>query len=214
MAVVTDLVVVRKRTGLTEVWLDGAPWLRLALDLVVQFRLEVGRDLDDRQQEEIRFADEAMRARQALARYTALTLRTERQARDYLLRKGIGETAADVALERGRELGWLDDQRFAGAWVRTRLKLKPAGPHRLRADLAARGVDGDTAAGAIDAFGPGEDAQRALALDQALRRAERWRRRYPAAETLEEKLRAYLTRQGYEAHLIRDVVRQALEKTE
>ena len=209
MAVVTDLVVVRKRTGLTEVYLDGAPWLRLDYELVVHFRLDVGRELDDGAQEEIRRADEALRARQALARYTALTLRTERQARDHLSRKGLGEEAVDQALERGRELGWLNDQRFAGAWVRTRLKLNPAGPHRLRADLAAKGVDGDTAADAIDHFGPDEETQRALALEQARRRVARWQGRYPP-ETLEEKLRTYLARQGFDGHLIRDIVREAL----
>ena len=45
------------------------------------------------------------------------------------------------AVERLGELGYLDDDAFARAWVESRDRAKPRGEHALRRELGQKGVD-------------------------------------------------------------------------
>ena len=54
----------------------------------------------------------------------------------------------DETINRLRTEKWLDDERFAGAYVRTRQNRK-IGPRRIARELAAAGVDQETARNVI-----------------------------------------------------------------
>lgn len=58
-----------------------------------------------------------------------------------LATKGFAPTEVKAAIDRLIEQGYLDDRRFAAAWARSRFRLKPMGPLRLRRELEAKGVD-------------------------------------------------------------------------
>jgi len=205
MPTVTDLKFARKRGGKVEVELDGERWLRLEADTVVAFRLKRGMALDSDSQARVAQFDERLRARQTLARYTALAVRSARQARQRLARAGFGEAAIDDALAHAVEREWIDDERFARAFVRRRNALRPAGPARLAVEMEALGIDRDTAQAAVDAHGPDSERQRADAERLARKRLASWARRYDAA-TARRRLRDYLIRQGYDEKLVGEVL--------
>jgi len=210
---VTDLRIVNSRSGVTEVWLDGAPWERVQPDTVVLFHLKRGMNLNDNQLTEIRASNVRLLARQALARYSALKVRSSRQGRDYLMRRGFDEDVIDATIEDAAQRGWINDQDFADAFVRRRAAVRPAGPSRLRSELMAKGIDGDTAEDAIARYGPDPQSQRDRARAAALKRMAAWRGRYDAP-ALRQRLRDYLARQGYDSDLIREIVEGLAEPVE
>lgn len=55
--------------------------------------------------------------------------------------RGFAQADAQVALDRLKEQGYLDDERFATTWARSRLRTKPMGPYRLGKELEAKGVE-------------------------------------------------------------------------
>jgi len=57
-----------------------------------------------------------------------------------LKQRGFGEDTVARTLECLKRAGYLDDRRFAAAWVEYRLKRRPEGYPRLAAGLARHGV--------------------------------------------------------------------------
>ncbi len=64
---------------------------------------------------------------------------------------GYGEDLVEGAIERLADLGMLDDEAFARAWVESRDRARPRGERALRGELAQRGVDRSVVDAALEA---------------------------------------------------------------
>jgi regulatory protein len=126
-----------------------------------------------------------------------------------LKRKGYEPQAIESAVARLTEQGLLDDEKFAAAFVRSRLIRKPIGRRLLEMQLTAHRVDRAVASAAAAAAGAGE-------ADRALEAARRYLRRKPfkhqGARTREaaverSRLMGWLIRQGFGS----DAARKALD---
>ena len=134
---------------------------------------------------------------------------SERELRRKLSAKRFDEGEIDGAISRLRAENWIDDERFAGAFVRTRAARK-IGPSRIRRELGAAGVERET----IDrALAENIDDQRTsddLAEAAAKRRRVLVRKHgadYVSSSEGKMKLAAYLVKQGYSHESVREVVR-------
>jgi regulatory protein len=130
---------------------------------------------------------------------------SEAELRAKLDRKEFPRDAIDAAIERLRREKWLDDFRFAAAFVRTRLR-KGIGRLRITRELQAAGVESAAIAQALDL--PDHD-DRAAAITAAKKRLAILRRR-DDDDAIRQKLIAYLFRQGYDSSMAIDVVREAM----
>jgi regulatory protein len=133
---------------------------------------------------------------------------SESELRAKLDRKEFPRDAIDAAISRLRDERWLDDSRFAAAFVRTRLR-KGIGRLRIKRELMAAGVESATIAQALDI--PDHD-DRAAAIASARKRLAVLRRR-DDDDAIRQKLVAYLFRQGYDSSMAMDVVREAMKKS-
>lgn len=135
---------------------------------------------------------------------------SEAELRRKLRAKQFDNETIDATLERLRAEKWLDDGRFAGAFVRTRAG-KRQGRLRILRELQAAGVSDETAAQAVAENLDGE--REAEGLKEACRRRARVlvRRHGPEYLTSDEgrkKLAAYLLKQGYDAALIYAAIKE------
>ena len=122
--------------------------------------------------------------------------------------KEFDDDAVAATVERLTSEKWLDDERFAEAFVRGRTR-KRIGTLRVRRELAMAGVDSDI----IDRVLAGQrnaEAERATVLELAKKKLAILRGRGEEDERLRQKLSAYLARQGFETSLVIDVVRDVL----
>ncbi len=74
--------------------------------------------------------------------------RTERQLREKLRQNGYPEVCIEEALTYVKEYHYVDDYRYAGAYIRCHQGKKSR--QRLRADLLAKGIGRDTVERAIE----------------------------------------------------------------
>ena len=74
---------------------------------------------------------------------------SEAGLRRRLLGRGHAPAEVDAACERLRELGYLDDRRFAREFIDVRTARRGVGPGRLAAELEARGVSPEVAEQAL-----------------------------------------------------------------
>jgi regulatory protein len=116
----------------------------------------------------------------------------------------------DATIARLRGERWLDDERFAGAFARTRA-LKKVGRNRILRELQAAGVEGETAAQAvaenIDA-GREQEALLGLCAKRARQLARRHGAEYLGTPEGRNKLTIYLLNQGYDAGLVTRAVKE------
>jgi len=134
---------------------------------------------------------------------------SEHELRRKLAAKRFGDAEIDAAIERLRDEKWIDDERFAGAYVRTRA-AKRVGPARIKRELSAAGVDRATADQALAENRDDERTRGDLAAITDKRRRIMVRRHgeefVRSAEGM-SRLTAWLIQQGYPMDLIRQHLR-------
>ncbi len=69
-----------------------------------------------------------------------------------LIKKGYTLSSIKVALDYLKSVNYLNDERFASAWIRTRCLNHVEGKNKLLAELMSRGIDKETAQKALDDF--------------------------------------------------------------
>jgi regulatory protein len=130
------------------------------------------------------------------------------ELRRKLAAKKFDTETVGATLARLRKEKWLDDERFAEAFIRTRLR-KRIGRLRIRRELNAAGVDEEIAAGAlrrnVDAEGERE------ALESLCRKKAAALERKHGAEFVRSsegraKIAGSLARSGYDHAAIIDVI--------
>ena len=146
------------RADRVNVHVDGEFRLALAAELVLTEHLHVGDEIDPARLEALEEKDRGWKARDAALSLLSHRARSATELKRRLKRKGYEAETADATVERMEELGMVDDASFAESFVRDRVRLRPHGRRRLKAELRAKGVDDETARAAIDEVMEREDA--------------------------------------------------------
>jgi regulatory protein len=133
--------------------------------------------------------------------------KTRQQLADLLADRDVPDDAAEVVLDRLGEVGLIDDEAFAQAWVTSRQAGRGLARRALKAELRAKGVDDDVAATAVEAVD--DDDERETARRLVDRKIPGMRRLDRATAT--RRLMGMLARKGYSGGLAAGVVREALD---
>jgi regulatory protein len=133
--------------------------------------------------------------------------KTRQQLADLLADREVPEDAAETVLDRLTEVGLIDDEAFADAWVSSRQSGRGLARRALKAELRAKGVDDEVAATAVLAVD--DDDERETARRLVDRKLPSMRRLDRATAT--RRLMGMLARKGYSGGLAAGVVREALD---
>lgn len=96
----------------------------------------------------------------SLMRYCARAERSSGDALRLMRNWGIAERDAQNILDRLLREKFIDDRRFAEAYVRDKSRLSGWGPYKIRAGLKGKGIAGDTINGVLAELDRGESADR------------------------------------------------------
>ncbi|MEV4672259.1 MULTISPECIES: recombination regulator RecX [Actinomadura] len=150
--------------------------------------------------------DPEARAREVCLRLLSASPRTRAQLADALRRKDVPDDVADRVLARFTDVGLIDDEAFAQAWVQSRHSGRGLAKRALAAELRRRGVADDTVNEAVETLDPAQEEETARAL--VVRRLPATRGADPAKRM--RRLVGMLARKGYPPGLSYRVVREAL----
>ena len=84
-----------------------------------------------------------------------------------LAKKGVPDELADRLLDRFEEVGLVDDEAFARAWVQSRQPGKGLARRALAQELRRKGVDDEVARVALDEVDPDDEVEAARAWSGA-----------------------------------------------
>ncbi len=198
---------------------DGRTWT-LADELVLGASLHAGDAVDPALLDDLERRDEPFRARDAALNLLSYRARATAELRRRLLRKGFDAAIVDRCVDEMRERGYLDDAAFAEAFARDRLRLRPRGRRQLVAELQGKGVDRDTAVGAV---ARAMDEANATDDELALEAARAWAARNPtrleeaahdarARAKARQRLYGYLGRRGFAPDAVRAALRTVFQE--
>ncbi|MEV4001454.1 regulatory protein RecX [Actinomadura sp. NPDC049753] len=146
------------------------------------------------------------KAREICLRLLSASPRTRAQLAEALQRKQIPDDVAERVLGRFTDVGLIDDEAFAQAWVQSRHTGRGLGKRALAAELRRRGVPNETVNDAVETLDPDQEEQTARAL--VARRLPSTRGTDPAKRM--RRLVGMLARKGYSPALSYRVVKEAL----
>jgi regulatory protein len=133
--------------------------------------------------------------------------RTRAQLADALRRKGVEDEIAERVLGRYTEVGLIDDEAFARAWVQSRHTGRGLARRALAAELRQRGVADETVKEAVEELAP--EQEESAARELIAKRMAATRGLDPTKRT--RRLLGVLARKGYPGSLAYRLVREALE---
>ncbi len=143
------------------------------------------------------------RAREICLRALDRRMYSRRELEQSLARKGIDRETAAHALDRLAEVGLVDDEAFARAFVASRQRTSPRGRRALEADLFKKGIAREIADRVLGDVAEEEDPV------EAARRAVASKLRSlsgrPAAE-IRRKAEQFLLRRGFNYGTVREAL--------
>lgn len=154
----------------------------------------------DRQPE----ADPEQVARTIVLRRLDSAPRTRHELKDLLLSRGVPEDVAERVLARFCEVGLIDDESYAMAWVESRHRARGSARPVLRRELQRKGVDAGIADEALARIDSADERDRARELVTVKRRSLL---RYEP-DVRVRRLVGMLQRRGYSAGVAYAVVRE------
>jgi regulatory protein len=144
---------------------------------------------------------------EAAARFLEVRARSVAEVRRRLTSAGYRMELVEGAISRLEELGILDDEAFARAWVESRDRARPRGERAIREELRLKGVDRLI----VDAtLGERRDetdgAHEVAAAERLLARNQRSLERIADRRQRRQRAYALLARSGFDPETCREVV--------
>ncbi|PUA79161.1 regulatory protein RecX [Nocardioides currus] len=132
--------------------------------------------------------------------------RSRKELADRLAKKEVPQEIADRLLDRFEEVGLIDDEAFAKAWIESRQPGKGLARRALAQELRRKGIDDEVAREALDEIDPADEAASARALVRKKLRSVRGLDQQKATR----RLVSMLARKGYGAGMAFAIVKEEL----
>ena len=188
-----------------SLFIDGAFAFGIHRDILLEFDLRKGIELEVETQQAILRRDAFFKARATAFKYLSFRGRTASEVRRRLARSDYQEDVSSEVVAYLERLGLLDDEAYARRYAESRYQAGGYGPTRIRIDLHKKGIPAATARAAIEeVFSErSEVVERARELGR-----KRWNRLVsePDARKRRKKVYDYLARRGFGFDIVHQVV--------
>lgn len=194
---ITDIKQQVKRQGRYSIYVDGTFAFGLSELALINSGIRIGLELTAEELDNLKQDAHIDKAYNLALGQVARRPRSEWEMRDYLRRKDYDPELITQLVKRLFDAGFLDDHDFARRWVETRRLLRQTSKRRLQQELRAKRVSDDVITNVL-----AEDQTDESAVLRAVIEKKRTQSRYQD----NEKLMAYLLRQGYNYEDIKNVL--------
>ena len=176
---------------------DGRFYCGMKLETVMQNRLKVGVSVTQEELSMMQLESEKATALDKALTHITASMKTEKEVRAYLRKKGYLDDVCDYVVEKMKGYGFLDDGAYSVAYVGSVGKRK--GRRLIAAELKRKGVSDEEIEGALQTL-TGETESAAAILKKYLRGKE-------LDKKTMQKAYAYLIGKGFDYETAREALR-------
>ena len=194
---ITDLIQ-QKKKGRLNVYIDGEYVCSLEEITVLEYRIKVGMEITHERLLEIKTESEKETAFDKALKYVTRYARSEKQMRDYLLRKEYVDSVIDAVIEKLKYYDYVNDLRFSADYVSYYKESR--GVNRIKQDLKISGIGDEI----IDQVIQEIDDQ----YDSCKRHGEKFLKSHSADKI---KLYRHLVSKGYDYELVKRVANELID---
>lgn len=171
-------------------------------NVLVTYNIKKGMQLSEEQIETIIHEESIQQAYSLAVRYLGYRMRSEKEIRTYLSDKEVGIDEIDQIVARLKKQKYLDDEKFAIAFVKDRMNQTSKGPQIIRRELHEKGINDALIENALQLY----DYEQAfkVALNWATKQMRR-RTRHAYRRRI-DRLKASLIQKGFYREVVDDVV--------
>ncbi|WP_243388073.1 recombination regulator RecX [Bacillus kexueae] len=205
MITITKLEVQKYDTNRLNVYIDkgfGEEYgFSVHKDTMIKFGLRKGLELDEVDLIEIEYGDEARKAYNKAVEYLGYKMRTEEEVREHLLKKEYDEHIVEDVVNKLQKQGYINDEEYAFAFVRTQIRSNKKGPSVIRKELEGKGVHSTYIQAALKEFSEEKQVEIAYQL------AEKFQKKTERLSfiQLKQKIEETLVRRGFSFKIIQIV---------
>jgi regulatory protein len=200
---ITKIEIQKKNKNRCSIYLDDEFAFGIDQDGLLKFNLTKGLLLTDEGINQILAYDERRTAKERALRLLAHRDRSEKEIIDRLKLLGYNKEVIAWVLEELQRLKYIDDERFAINFVKTKMLIKPLGEFAIRRELSQKGINENFIDQAVatafrdkDEFTIAQQlAERQLEKNKNLEQAKRLK-----------KVTDFLLRRGFNWDIIREVI--------
>ena len=222
MGKITDITFQKKDPKRVNISIDGEFAFGFSVEAKFLNKLAVGKNLPQAQINKLVESDQIERLINKAFKFLSFRPRSEKEVRDYLLRKvkireieksDTEQTQYEKSVERVvqklKNLDQINDKEFASWLVEQRKRFRPRGNRLIKAELAQKGIDKDI----INEIA--EENNQESEEELAIKAAQKKYTSYKKLNTNEFRTRLgqYLARRGFDWGTIKKVV-DTLEQKE
>ena len=180
MQKITSITAQEKRKDRANLFVDGEFFAGVSLETVLKLRLKAGDEVDAERLSEILTETERTEALQKAGDYALKNLKTKRQVKDYLLKKGYSEETVWYCVDKLKEYGYIDDKEYSKRFIESTAKRQ--GKRLIEYKLMMKGVKKEDIASAYENAETDDNANARALCEKYLRNKEK---------TKENVLKAY-----------------------
>lgn len=185
-----------KTAGRYNIFVDEKYSFSLDENQLLDLKLKAGFEISDQLLDELKGESAYGKAYGRALELIVSRPRSEKEMRDYAMRKKWDEELSDRVLGRLRDKGYLDDEKFAQFWLRARTVGKPRSKRKISAELVQKGVKRDIIDQVLTNY---DDDQEIEALRKLVAKKKN---KYSD----QQKFMSYLASQGFRFDAIRRVL--------
>ena len=166
---ITAITPQKKDKTRCNIEIDGRFYCGMKLETVMQNRLKAGEIVTPELLSEMQMQSEKQTALDKALTHITVSMKTEKEIRDFLARKGFLQNVCDYVVDKMKEYGFLEHALYAKQY--TEYAGKKKGARLIALELKRRGVDDETARNAVAEIEDGDQAARRV-LEKYMRGKE------------------------------------------
>lgn len=219
MSKITSVEPQKKNSHRFNIYLDGQFAFGADEDLIVEYRLVVGKVADPPLLEKLLFGSEVGKLMKRMYALWNIRPRSEKEVRDYFRIKNyelrikgkepISNLAIDLVIKKLKQKELLNDEEFAKAWVESRRKTKKKGKIALKQELFQKGINREIIDRVMGNTGY-EISEEETARQSFEKKIKLWQP-LPFLKK-KKKMYEFLLRRGFEFEVVKSVVEKILQK--
>jgi len=204
--IVTAVEPQKHRKNRLSVFIEGEFAFGIDQEIAAKYGIQANKKLEQEQIRQILQEEEYKKALERSYRFLAARSRSEQELRRRLQEYRYPEILIEKVIDRCRELGYIDDRKFAIDYARNRLNTRPVGRQLLYAELQRRGVN---AAYIEEALAAAYTEYDEVELARKLAH-NRWhtQKNKSSKERIRQRVAQFLRSRGFEWDIIQNVIEE------
>ena len=140
---IIDIQVQKRRKNRRSIFLDDGSVFGISEDVFFSIPVQIGDRLTDQELDDILVADYQQKILDFALNLLSYRMRSKVELMQRLKRKKFNEDGIYSVMEKLETKGYIDDQKFASAFAREKVRRKLIGPMALRSEFSIHKLDSD-----------------------------------------------------------------------